>query len=231
MDSNKNIIWTIEWIGADKSRTLTQTSAVEPIYRAHPLFESGTQKKKRKKDAEAPSTSDVKTPANKPNPASQMEEVDDESLPTTAVPSEPGAKTGAGNEEAQQPDPSQADSSMDGRYDFYLLRPRTSSSRHVLIPLNASATLSEALQGSTVLEFPTIHYFPSTTPELPKEFMLDQDYQKEEGEQQKEFEEMMQEVDPEILKRLRNDATSSTADEQVDSKKILDVLKQDLGAL
>lgn len=61
--------------------------------------------------------------------------------------------------------------------------------------------------------------------------MLDEDYRKEEGEQQKEFEELMKDVDPEILKRLRDDGTATKADEEVDSKKILDVLKQDLGGL
>ena len=61
--------------------------------------------------------------------------------------------------------------------------------------------------------------------------MLDEDYRKEEGEQQREFEELMKDVDPEILKRLKDDGRSSKADEEVDSKKILDVLKQDLGGL
>jgi len=41
----------------------------------------------------------------------------------------------------------------------------------------------------------------------------------------------MREVDPEILKRLKEDGPHSKDDEEVDSKKILDVLKQDLGGL
>lgn len=82
-----------------------------------------------------------------------------------------------------------------------------------------------------VEEFPTIFYFSCTTSALPAEFILEEDYLKEEGEQQKEFEELMRDVDPEILKRLRDDGTSSRVDEEVDSKRILDVLKQDLGGL
>jgi hypothetical protein len=133
--------------------------------------------------------------------------------------------------ESRQADASQTDAPTDVRYKFYLLRPRTSSSRRVLIPLTSSDTLGDALRGCTVEEFPTIYYFPSTVSDLPQDFMLDEEYRKEEGEQQREFEEIMKDVDPEILKRLKNDGTNSRADEEVDSRKILDVLKQDLGAL
>lgn len=82
-------------------------------------------------------------------------------------------------------------------------------------------------------EFPTIYYFPTSTAtaEPPEGFILDEDYRREEGEQQREFEELMREVDPEILKRLKEDGPHSKDDEEVDSKKILDVLKQDLGGL
>ena len=130
-----------------------------------------------------------------------------------------------------QPDSVQPDALSDGRYKFYLLRPRTSSVRRVLIPLTASDPLGDVLRGCTVEEFPTMYYFRSTTTELPAEFMLDEDYRREEGEQQREFEELMKDVDPEILKRLRDDGASGKAGEEVDSKKILDVLKQDLGRL
>lgn len=118
------------------------------------------------------------------------------------------------------------------RYTFYLFRPRTSSARRVLIPITSSSTLGEILRGNTVEEFPTIHYFSSREPKLPEDFVLDEQYRQEEGEQQRELEELMRDVDPEILKRLKEDETgSSKRGEEVDSKKILDVLKQDLGRL
>ena len=62
--------------------------------------------------------------------------------------------------------------------------------------------------------------------------MLEEEYAKLEGEQQKEFDELMNELDPEILKRLKEGEGAhrhAGADEEVDSKKILDVLKQDIG--
>jgi hypothetical protein len=155
-----------------------------------------------------------------------------EQLPSTSkssAPKEENARTAEGD--ASQLDPAHSDFPTDARYNFYLLRPRTSSNRRVLVPLTPSDTLGDALRGCTVEEFPTIFYFASTMSELPQNFMLDEDYRKEEGEQQREFEELMKDVDPEILKRLKDDGTSNTADEEVDSKKILDVLRQDLGGL
>lgn len=122
---------------------------------------------------------------------------------------------------------------FDGQHRFFLLKPRTSSTRQVLIPLDPSHKLGECIAGRTVLEFPTIYVFSKDMTELPKEFMLEEDYIKLEGEEQKEFDELIHELDPAILRRLRDD-TSSRAEEQgeeVDSKKILDVLKQDLGGV
>lgn len=91
--------------------------------------------------------------------------------------------------------------------------------------------LGDALRGQMVEEFPTVYYFPAANPELPPEFMLDEDYRKEEGEQQREFEELMKDVDPGILSRLKDDSLDSKVAEEVDSKRILDVLKQDLGSM
>lgn len=232
---NKNIIWTVEWIGEDRSRTLTQSSAAEPIYRIHPLFVSPSSKKKRKREAEAEasvknSISDEATQAlDNPHNGTRL---------LSPLPSDPPAPREqdtqaeeAEAEPAESESVKQSEVAADERYRFYLLRPRTSSSRRVLIPLTSSDTLGDALRGCTVEEFPTIYCLPSTTTELPEGVMLDEDYRKEEGEQQKEFEELMKDVDPEILKRLRDDGTATKADEEVDSKKILDVLKQDLGGL
>jgi hypothetical protein len=121
-----------------------------------------------------------------------------------------------------------------GQHRYFLLRPRTSSSRHVLIPLNLSHTLAQSLHGRTVLEFPTIYAFPSSMAQLPEEFMMEEEYVKQEGEEQKEFDELMKELDPEILRRLKEgDAVPQReqggVEEEIDDKRILDVLKQDLG--
>lgn len=228
-DRNRNIIWTVELLGPDKTRTLTQSSSVEPIYRLHPLHE--TSKKKRKRGAEAPTSAEASTVKEASEP--QVPESTSAVVESTVAPSTSASAETGQTQKSLTLQKSQADTAepADQRYNFYLLRPRTSSQRRVLIPLTPSDTLAECIRGCTVEEFPTIYYFPATTDELPEEFMLDEDYRKEEGEQQREFEEMMREVDPEILRRLKNDGAGSKDDEEVDSKRILDVLKQDLGGL
>ncbi|KAJ4985724.1 HIT zinc finger [Stagonosporopsis vannaccii] len=234
---NRNIIWTVEWIGADNTRTLTQGLSIEPIYRLHPLHESPSSKKKRKREAEAPKSTDTSAlqgtvGSQAPQIASAPIETHAEKTklsPSTSTPPVSGHST-----ESSKLQPTQPDTTVlpDQRFDFYLLRPRTSSSRRVLIPLTSSDTLGNCLRGHTVEEFPTIYYFPATTARsLPDRFILDEDYRREEGEQQREFEEMMREVDPDILKRLNEDGARSKDDEEVDRKRILDVLKQDLGGL
>ncbi|KAF3000160.1 hypothetical protein E8E13_005767 [Curvularia kusanoi] len=231
---NRNIIWTVEWIGEDKSRTLTQSSAVEPIYRLHPLHESPASRKKRKRDVEVssvpdeqPSNSDAAAQNTSSRPLSvEPSQGQVAASPATSAPLE-GAPAPSSQSEATA-----SSAPREERYTFYLFRPRTSSARRVLIPITSSSTLGEVLRGNTVEEYPTIYYFSSREPKLSEDFVLDEQYRQEEGEQQREFEELMRDVDPEILKRLKEDETgSSKRGEEVDSKKILDVLKQDLGGL
>lgn len=171
----------------------------------------------------AQSTKYSLSPSNKPTPEVQE--------PLPAVTAEEAEETKTTEITIPRPDAVRLEPSTNESYDFYLLRPRTSSNRRVLVPLTSSDTLGDALRGCTVEEFPTIYYFSAASPDLPKDFMIDEDYRKEEGEQQREFEELMKDVDPDVLKRLRDDGSRSKADEEVDSKKILDVLKQDLGGL
>jgi hypothetical protein len=61
--------------------------------------------------------------------------------------------------------------------------------------------------------------------------MLETDYLKEEGEEQKEFQALMQEVSTETLRTIENEDGSQADNkkEELDSARLLDVLKQDLG--
>ncbi|KAL5120287.1 Box C/D snoRNA accumulation [Pleosporales sp. CAS-2024a] len=101
-------------------------------------------------------------------------------------------------------------------------------------PDQSTLRLGECLQGRTVLEFPTIYVFPASLQQLPQGFMLEEDYLKQEGEEMKEFKELMSELDPEILARLKEEGRQTGTprkEEEVDSKEILHVLKKDFGAL
>jgi ribosomal protein S21 len=228
----------VEWIGSDKSRTLTQTSAVEQIFRAHPFYESPTQKRKRGAE-KLQDAAEVKLPKtetrqedHQPSPiastANTTRTADTTDTANTADIPQPNPVPGA----TSTPHPPHPPHHHTPDYTFYLLRPRTSSTRPVLIPLRHDATLAESLTNRTVLEFPTIYMFPTSAGQLPPDFMLEQDYIKQEGEEQRELETLLRDVDPQTLKGLREGEQSQTqtAGEEVDSARILDVLKRDLGA-
>lgn len=244
---------------------LTETSSTLTVIEACPFLEH--KSKKRKHGAEVSVTSKstklqdaAHTPTNQNEPLEPLEhQVDIDTEESKRLSSGPGAPPITSTQVPETPqgethlaNPHNANHRNDGpstqplgngQYRFFLLKPRTSSSRRVLIPLEHphTQTLTECLHGRTVLEFPTIYAFPTsatTTMEgLPPsaEFMLEEEYVKQEGEEQREFDELLRELDPEILKRLREergmDEGEEEREEEVDSKKILDVLKQDLGRI
>lgn len=141
--------------------------------------------------------------------------------------SNPEAEVPATSQEEQPADPE----APRPNYHFFLHKPRTSSTRHVLIPTTPTTTLHDTLRGRTVLEFPTIYVF--TTPSPPEDsFILEAAYLEQEKQEQQELEDALKSVQPGMLQTANNSGSSGPqgdADE-FDSKRILDVLKQDLGA-
>jgi hypothetical protein len=250
----RNITWTVEWFDNRKERLLTQTSSTCQISVAQPFVSPEQHKgRKRKRAVERSLTAHPITQDAIPAPETQNKPVQLD-LDVKVVDQEPeypfAARRGSYSDdqktqevkaqlaEADPPDlrddKSDTEHMGDGEYLFFLLKPRTSSSKHVLIPITSNATLGECLKGRTVLEFPTIYVFPSSAQPLPKDYMLEEDYLKQEGEEQREFNDLLNELDPEILKRLKADgqgAGRATKEEEVDSKEILDVLKKDFGSL
>jgi len=228
--ASRNIVWTVEWFDDAKKRVLTETSSAHQLRDVQPFKQHSTpaKSKKRKLNVEDAATHtsddqhhqqqtklDVKHQIDHAKPEQQSPQ-----QPANMTTTHPGEVSGHGPS-IQPPD-----------HMLFLLKPRTSTNRHVVIPLDPSRTLAENLHGHTVLEFPTIYVFPPATEKLPEDFMLEEEYAKLEGEQQREFDELMNELDPDILKRLKEGEDTQRhvgANEEVDSKKILDVLKQDLG--
>jgi hypothetical protein len=245
-------MWTVEWFDDRRNRRLTETSSTSQIVLAHPFGPREQHKaRKRKRDIERSLTATSSANQN----AIQATETPIEpiqhgiDLDVEVVNQErerqhsPSGRPRFQEDQAQLAKADQADNCHDGPSTesmgnggsrFFLVKPRTSSNKQVLIPLNSTATLGECLNGRTVLEFPTIYVFPSSVEQLPEDFMLEEDYLKQEGEEQKEFDELIRELDPEILKRLKDDGQAgsrSAPEEEVDSKEILDVLKKDFGAV
>jgi hypothetical protein len=249
-------MWTVEWLDDHNRRMLTETSSTCQIASAQPFAprEQHKVKKRKRNVGDSIITTSTALQNATPTPENQNQSIKSVKLdikiidqkrqhsPTGRRHSSPTAQTHEGTKtqlaEAHfgnnRHDGSSAKSMGDGQYRFFLLKPRTSSSRHVLIPLTSTATLGECLYGRTVLEFPTIYVFSHSTQPLPQEFMLEEDYMRQEGEEAKEFNDLIKKLDPDTLRRLRDDDRrddSRTARaEVVDDKAILDVLKKDFGA-
>ncbi|KAF1911855.1 hypothetical protein BDU57DRAFT_523909 [Ampelomyces quisqualis] len=253
--SARIIIWTVEWFDDRKMRLLTETSSTCPVETAQPFVSRDSHKvKKRKRHVDSYTTASFATKDVRPIAKDQgmpsqcdlnIEVVEKEPKLSTSgrrashPEEEKAEKAKAELAEADTTDYCDNGSSTKpmGHVDcgFYLVKPRTNSSKIVLIPLIPTATIGECLNGRTVLEFPTIYVLPKSTPQLPQEFMLEEDYLKQEGEERKEFDALISELDPEILQRLKADGQQpgpqTTYQEEVDSKEILDVLKKDFGAI
>jgi hypothetical protein len=207
---------------------------VEQISRAHPFYESPSQKRKRGTDKTAQDAAETLAPQAKQSRTESQP--DEQPTPTTDMADtqpKPEPSTASTVNTTDMPHPP-VQHTPD--YTFYLVRPRTSSTRPVLIPLRPEATLAESLTNRTVLEFPTIYMFPASAPQLPAEFMLEAEYLKQEAQEQRELETLLKDVDPQTLKGLQSGEASTTQTQtqaptdEVDSARILDVLKRDLGA-
>jgi len=87
----------------------------------------------------------------------------------------------------EQPTSQKQQFRLGNRY-IYLIKPRTTSSHHVLIPLKASITLGEALRHREVLEFPTLQVLSHPPNKVPDSFILEVEYLAQFQIQQQEIE-------------------------------------------
>lgn len=121
---------------------------------------------------------------------------------------------------------------------FYLVKPHTSSTRRVLIPLAPMAQLSTCLRGRTVLEFPSIQLLSTAPDALPAQFQLEADYLEEARREQQELDELLKTVQPPPAGGMPtgdgdSDGTAgarATSIAELDDSKILEVLRRDLGS-
>lgn len=109
---------------------------------------------------------------------------------------------------------------------FYLHRPRTATKQIVLIPLSPTMDFTSALRGRTVLEFPTIYVLHESPEALNadstnSQFLLEEEYAQTHPEPEPEIGETTDEVETQPMPGSK-DLTN------IDEKKVLEVLKQDL---
>lgn len=111
---------------------------------------------------------------------------------------------------------------------FYLHRPRTTSKKPVLVPISPSTTLGSILRGRTVLEFPTIFTLSESAEKLIGEngesrFILEEEYLRT-----ADPAELGDKSPGQDLLETGNEEDTESRLQNLDEKKVLEVLKQDL---
>lgn len=76
---------------------------------------------------------------------------------------------------------------------YYLVKPRTSGSEKVLIPLSPSDIFLTCLQGQTVIEFPTVQVLDTASDALPTGFIVEEQYLARYNKQAHEMEQLVKE--------------------------------------
>ncbi|KAF7173824.1 hypothetical protein CNMCM6106_007938 [Aspergillus hiratsukae] len=228
---HKCLNWTVEWITADGKKvtrncleSCTLADAYDRIY-PQPKANAGETVQKAKKDDQAlGSTGDRQQESG---PASSEQPTQSETVePPSAAPT---------GQSATESTPDQPSGSSESKHEinphrglsFYLHRPRTATKQPVLIPLSPTMTLTSALRDRAVLEFPTIYALPQSPDALLAEkenprFLLEEDYLRTQGPETDLSEAMLQEAS-------EDQAPTGNLDiGDIDEKKVLEVLKQDL---
>lgn len=246
----------MEWIAPDgekKIRTCLESCRVAEAYdRFYPLPKEERNKDQVQDQGQPPEQEQVQ---EQEQAQEQEQKQDDNQQPQTESEPRPTTETNFQPAEQEQPvqpkqdetqpeqsktypepsDPSPSDSQESEIIPhrdvyFYLHRPRTATKQPVLIPLPPAATFISALHKRTVLEFPTVYVLPDSPDALRatnKEnalFRLEEEYiQTEKPGEDGEF----GGLDGEGAQGI-DDSMPSVDLGQVDEKKVLEVLKQDL---
>lgn len=205
----KCLIWTVEWITPDgerRIRTCLESCRITEAYdRFYPL------PKEHKKENTQDQRQQQEDPEQQPQPQLQPEA---EARPEAQQP-----------QPEVEPEPTEITSHRDVY--FYLHRPRTATKQPVLIPLPPCISFVSALRRRTVLEFPTVYVLPESPDTLrsmgTEKFLLEEEYlQTDNG--------AAEEAD--IGGPVEGEGETQPSDavdlDQVDEKKVLEVLKQDL---
>jgi hypothetical protein len=251
-----NVMWTVEWVARDGKKSVdsesSEGSQLKELWGEVIARRLNVEKgKKRKRESEKQSSTqppNVQGVEQHTNTNTQTQG----SLPLTgeseltARPSAPGGDVATDHVSNQQPEPSPSKEATDAQSTevaggleggneaanapapeyFYLLRPFTASKSIVLTPIDSSKSLTECLQGQTVLEFPTIYVLPDEPDSLPTGFLLAEQYEKVQKAEEVEVDDLMQRTNQSTGGAL---TASREEDKPLDANSILDMLKRDVG--
>jgi hypothetical protein len=236
MFRHKCLAWTVEWIASDGVKTvrnaIVDTCSISEAYdRSIPrskdqnTLELVKDEKEEQKSLDPPNNNTESGATDTPSePAiTKVEPEDTKQHQSTVIKS---TETPADTNTTAVQQPLEQSPTHRGLY-FYLHRPRTTTKMPVLVPLSPSSTLNQLLRGRTVLEFPTIYALPDSPQTLAGQetFILEEEYLRTAGP-----EEIGQFTgsDEDDLGGDGAQPGSAVNLQDVDEKRVLEVLKQDL---
>jgi hypothetical protein len=235
---HKCLAWTVEWIAGDGVKTvrnaIVDTCSISEAYdRSIPrskdqsTSESAKEEREGQKNLNSPNNTKESGATDTPSePAMAAGEPEDTKIHQASVPGSTKIPADTTTDEVEQP---LKQSTTHRNLYFYLHRPRTATKKPVLAPLSPSSTLNEVLRGRTVLEFPTIHALPDSPETLAGQgtspFILEEEYLRTAGPEEIGQSTASDEDDVSGNETLSGSAVNL---QDVDEKRVLEVLKQDL---
>ncbi|KAF2842421.1 hypothetical protein M501DRAFT_1013764 [Patellaria atrata CBS 101060] len=207
---HRMIMWTVEWSHQDRGRDLDRVREDIPLVKAYAdhLHSKLILSKKRKRDStevvDNPSSSNTRKESLTPHDTSAKE---------------------------QSPKTCEDITSIVQKMYFYLVKPRTSGSKDVLIPVQSSEPLSQCLKDRTILEFPTIFALQYPPTDLPEPYVLEKAYLEQSRQDMVELQQIVAEADSSSLLNDHHSQTPNDSKNILNSQKILQVLKQDVRSL
>ncbi|KAK5955472.1 hypothetical protein OHC33_003110 [Knufia fluminis] len=205
----KSVMWTVEWICSDGERITGSALESRTLGEAY-INIVGKKKIKRKRRL---STHDQAGPQPQPKVAKQEADGVLQTKPTKENEARKELTTS-----------SSADEQLLNGMHFYLHNPQTSSKFKCLIPLPTGNTIRAALEGQTVLEYPTVYVKNESPEELKDPFISQDEYQKRHGD------DIPINLAPPLEDGEIEDPTESSLPVDVIPEKVLEVLAQDLAA-
>lgn len=254
----QNVLWTVEWIDGDGSQVVqadcSASSSLQESYELMLQQKRNASLRTATGDGAASSATKRKRADVQKGSASKSSKLQQESdlhlvhneVFTTRAQQEFSTQSKRGGVSATQTEPEAPNvdaltsepvtsveqavkSDETPSLSFYLLKPGTTSTCKVLIPLDSRATLTASLQDHTVLEYPTLYTLAQSPESLTSPYMLEKDYNQIRKAEEVELNEAIEQAGPTFVAQgMRQNETVAAANTQIDPQKILDMLKRDV---
>ncbi|KAJ5159829.1 uncharacterized protein N7482_006833 [Penicillium canariense] len=235
----KCLSWTVEWVSATGTKTVRNALETYPISEAYdralprPKQERLGAESKNEKEIPKSDSSTNPNPTNTDTPAGAVPATTTTESPVSQLAILSDSETveapaGVPETKSSEETPELPIGPHHDIY-FYLHRPRTTTKKPVLVPLPPQAKLAAILRERTVLEFPTIYALPDSKEAIlaskdTSPFILEEEYLRTATPE--ELGEQSTDLEPEVTGA--EDDESGVGLQNVDEKKVMEVLKQDL---